>query len=316
MKRKEIMKRKRDMAKILSPYGRRMAVYAFCNEPGQVLFDELNSLLSRFMQDASMPASISPHPLWQWAGDVHKFGVHITLRGVCSVREEYLDVWLNKIRHIVHDFSAICLEDSKLTPQFPNGIAITFNGTSEAKAGLANLAQAISFATKPFIEWEPITSLEINTAINSLLASRQNEEIKDKIKILKEIDAMREAGNLSELPATPEYRLPLLVYLWSDPRRDALFEVGDPFATNLEPHISILSDIDNSVELDSLVADLTYQFPQFIGQSALIDKVYIMVENSQRAVLINEKDPWTGVRYQVKRPVWEIETVFFMRSYQ
>lgn len=310
------MKRKIGTEKTRPPYECRRAVYAFCNEPGQVLFDELNSLFNRFIQDASTPNPISPHPLWKLAGDVYKFGVHITLRGVCPVREDYLGEWISKIRSIINDFSSICLEDSKLSLRFPRGIAITFNGTPEAKMELANLAREISFVTKSFIAWEPITSLEINTAINNLLVSHQNEEIKNKIKILKEIDIMREAGNLPQLPATPEYRLPLLVALWSDPYRDALFEVGDPFAINLEPHISILAGVDKSVRLDSLIADLADEFPQFIGQTVLIDKVYIMVENTQRTVLVKESDPWTGVRYQVKRPMWEIESVLLMKNYQ
>jgi hypothetical protein len=290
------------------------AIYAFCQEINSELFRNIASLYLNFEKFFN-PNTILSSPLDQyasWAGDVHKFGVHITLRGVCPIEEEKIGTWFNILRDVAGSYEPIILKKSRLSVGFPCRVIVTFDEPAREKSRLNDFSVSLARAIKPLIRWRHISISEIEEMRLYIDSIQLIESIKkERIKILDEITTELTHRNLPPLPDRPEYRMPLLVSLWRDKKmREALFEVGDPFAVYLEPHISILSSPPSREKAGSIITQMENQFPRLIGQSIQLDRVYGMRENLNSRVPVNERDSRTGILRRVQKPRWEIEASF------
>jgi len=290
----------------------RRAIYAFCNEPDSNLFRKVNLLYQKFESTFQKCTDISSNHLTQWAGDVYKFGVHITLRGVSPVQKDRTEEWLNVIKEVSQQFGPIRLEGSFICSEFPNRIVLAFSGPEYEKSRLAYLASTLAKAVTPLIRLAPISMSEIQE-MQSLISSSCLLGSKKyvKLQVLEEITSEVKANKLPPLPDTPEYRLRLLLSLWKNETiKKALFEVGDPYAIFFTPHISLLSAVDSGEKIPQIESE----FSELVEQSIIIDHVYAMVENPLSTVMVNELDPFTGKKKKVQRPRWKLEAAFPLLS--
>lgn len=286
----------------------RRAIYTFCNETNSPLFRNVNLLYQNFEDAYQQHTDISSADLAQWAGDVYKFGVHITLRGASPVQQGKTEEWLDVIKEVSHQFGPIRLEGSRLFSGFSNRIVITFDGPEHEKSRLANLASTLAKAVKPLIRWVPISISEIQE-MRSLISSSDIpvQKKNEKLQIIDEITSEVKNNKLPPLPDTPEYRLRLIVALWkNEAMKRALFEIGDPFAIFFNPHISLFSAVDSHEKITQIKS----KFSELVNQSISIEHIYAMVENPSSTVIVNELDPITERKKKVQQPRWKIESVF------
>ncbi len=293
----------------------RRAIFVFAHEINSALFSSIASLYQDFENAFLKPISDQSAHFAQWAGDVHKFGVHITLRGVSPVKEERVGEWFTAIREVACQFTQIHLENSRLSTdsRFPCRVKITFDGPDREKLRLADISATLARSVSPMIKWRHVSIFELHEArsiLNSMIQYDQKKK-KEQLQILDEITSEVKASKLPPMPDTPEYRLPLLVPLWRDKTmKDALFEVGDPFAIHLEPHISIIAAVPPQEKIAMIIKQIEVEFPQLVGQRIQIDQIYAMVENMTSHVLVNEFDPRIRDRKKIQMPRWEIEAAF------
>ncbi len=288
------------------------AIYAFCRETKSELFRNITKIYQDF-ENSFSGAILEPSAKFaQWAGDVHKFGVHITIRGVCPVREEKIDEWFNIIHDVAGRFDPFILKGSRLSPGFPCRVIVMFDGPAQEKSRLNDFSASLARAVSPLIKLRQLSIPEIEEMRSKINSTTLIEPKKtEQLKILDEITTGVINGNLPSLPDRPEYRLPLLVSLWRDPAaREALFEVGEPFAIYLVPHISILAAVSSPGKTGNIIKQMENRFPHLIGQYIQLDRVYAVKENMDSLVSVNERDPRTGRLQEVQKPRWEIEATF------
>jgi 2'-5' RNA ligase len=254
-------------------------------------------------------ASLYSEERWEpWLGDVRKFGPHVTLRGVFPLREERQAQWIEALRDVASRHAPVTLGPSALTTRFPQGLALSFRTTSDEAERLKHLAADVAEATRPFVRWLPITPFELSEARDAITSNTPDEAKRSELlSTLAKIERRVSEATLPPLPATPEYRLPLLLSVWdADNLREALFRWGDPFVHNFEPHLSLVALAPQGGS-DSVSAKLTQAHPELIGQPGEIRAFHLMTESHEKAVIVSEPMPVRGMAVEARRPVWQIE---------
>jgi hypothetical protein len=288
---------------------KRRAIFAFCNEPGTSLFREIDCLFNLFSASHQREKNNFSSDLKRWVGDVLKFGIHISLRGVCQVNESRLGDWHKTIEGACAKSKVIEMNGSRLLELLPHRLALTFQGPREQFNQLNGLAYSLAQNVAPLIRWSRLSQEELDGAWHDIEASSRNQiEKQTYLELLSEIQAEVKSNKLPPLPSVAEYRLPLLLALWGDKKmKRVLLEVGDPYSRYLSPHISLFSAIPNPQNMLEVEEYLQKNHPHLFGQSVTIDRVYSMAEHPSTRIMVREYSPLSGSWQTVSRPAWHIE---------
>lgn len=274
--------------------GSRYAVFAACQH------DE-----SPFVE---MAACLYSHPRWRrWVGDAHKFGPHVTVRGVFELAGAYSE-WARAVTAVACRQAPIPLGSPRLVDRFPAGVAVTYRTSAEAQARLARLVVEIAEVTRPFVGRSQVTADEVaetRAAVRGMggLADRSSV----LLQRLAEVERRVVDATLPPLPTAPEYRLPLLIQLWDRPaRRDALLRYGDPLVVDFQAHLTLLT-LGPGVPPGDLQVELESRRPGTFDGNDLMLRLYLMAEDPTRTVPVVEHDMLRDRHLYADRPGWRVE---------
>ena len=281
----------------MSPLAARRAIFA--------LVEPDDSPLVRSVTSVWADTRWSP-----FVGDAHKFGPHITLRGVFPVKDRFLPDRSDQIYDLAGRFAPISLGPSRLVRRYPHGVAVGFEPSADEKSRLQKLVLALAELCREYVQWESVTREEVSTCYEQLSTIKDEKERASRLQIVEQIGQGVVDDSLPPLPATPEYRLSLLVDVWEEPSlRSALFNYGDPFVQQFTPHLSVftLTADDGDRMSNREVANLLAQYDGLAGRNETIATLYVMKETPDRLVEVRERQPASGRIESVARPGWEVD---------